>query len=506
MIINRTKNAKAGILSGFLKQIVNMGLPFISRTVLLYILGAEYLGLGGLFSSLLSFLSLAELGVSNAMVYSMYRPIADNDKTAIRALLALYRKLYRIIGSIILAAGLICIPFLPYFVKGDVPADMNLYILYGLYLLNTVCSYFLFAYRGSLLTAHQRVDVDNVVNTIIPLLNWCLQMATLFIIRSYYAYVIFMPISTIVTNFVRLCYVKKQYPDLYAEGRVAQELEKSIYKKIKALVGAKISTVVLHSADNIVISAFIGLTMVTIYGNYHYIMTAVGGFLGIVYSSILPGIGNSLVTETTEKNYKDFKKFSFLNFWMVLWCAVCFLCLYQPFMKLWAGEALLLPFSVVIMIVIYFIGYQGRKVVITYKDAAGLWWEDRFRPLVMAGTNLISNLILVQFIGIWGIVLSTILSLCISIPWETYTVFKYVFKRSSREYYISLVKYLTVFLFAAIITLGLCQIVQDGIIALLIRGCICIVVPNIIFILAFRKQEEFTEAKDLLMRLIKKEK
>lgn len=504
MKIERTKNARAGILSGFLKQVVNLGLPFISRTVILYVLGTEYLGLSGLFSSLLSFLSLAELGVSNALVYSMYRPIAENDKTTVRALLALYRRLYRIIGTVILAAGLACIPFLRYFIKGDVPADVNLYILYGLYLLNTVSSYFLFAYRGSLLTAHQRVDVDNMVNTVIPLVNWCVQMAMLLIFRSYYAYVVFLPVSTIVTNFVRLYCVKKLYPDLYAQGKVAPELERSIYRKMKALVGAKISTVVLNSADNIVISAFIGLTMVTIYGNYFYIMNAVGGFLGIIYSAVLPGIGNSLVTETREKNYQDFKKMTFINLWMVGWCAVCLLCLYQPFMKLWAGEALMLPFSVVVLIVIYFVGYQGRKVVITYKDAAGLWWEDRFRPFVMAGANLVSNLIMVQFIGIWGIVLSTILSLCISIPWETYTVFKYVFQRSAKEYYRSLLSFILVLFVACVVTLGVCQMAPDGIAAILVRGCICVVVPNAVFFLAFHRREEFAQAVQLVRRILKR--
>ena len=155
---------------------------------------------------------------------------------------------------------------------------------------------------------------------------------------------------------------------------------------------------------------------------------------------------------TSDKNYKDFKKLTFLNYWMVLWCAVCLLCLYQPFMKLWTGSELMLPLSVVVLIVVYFIGYQGRKIVVTYKDAAGLWWEDRFRPFVMAGTNLISNLIMVQFIGIWGIVLSTILSLCVSIPWETHTVFKYIFKRSPKEYYLSLLRYLVVFAVAAAVT------------------------------------------------------
>ncbi len=504
MKLERTKNAKAGILSGVLKQLVNTLLPFITRTVLLYILGTEYLGLGGLFSALLSFLSLAELGVSNALIYSMYRPIAESDQTTLKALLALYKKLYRIIGTIILVAGLCCMPFLRYLINGDVPADINLYILYSLYLLNSVSDYFLFAYRGSLLTAHQRTDVDNLINTVIPLLNWCVQMAMLAIFRSYYAYVIFMPISTIVTNFVRLHFVKKYYPDLRAEGKVAPELEKAIYKKMKALLGAKISTTVLHSSDNIVISAFIGLTMVTVYGNYHYIMTAIGGFLGIVFSAVLPGIGNSLVTESIEKNYKDFKKFSFVNLWMVGWCSICLLCLYQPFIKLWAGEALLLPFSVVVLIVIYFIGYQGRKVVITYKDAAGLWWEDRFRPFVMAGVNVVFNLILVQFIGIWGVVLSTIFSLCVSIPWETYTVFKYVFKQSSKEYYLFLGKFLAVLIFTSAVTLGICQIASEGIAALFIRGIICIVIPNVIFFLAFRKQEEFSQALQLVQRVLKR--
>lgn len=504
MKIERTKNAKAGILTGILNKLVNMGLPFITRTVLLYVLGTQYLGLSGLFSSLLSFLSLAELGVSNALVYSMYKPIAENDKTTTRALLALYRKLYRIIGTIILAAGLACMPFLRYFIKGDVPVDVNLYVLYGLYLGNTVCSYFLFAYRGSLLTAHQRVDVDNLVNTVIPLISWCAQMLMLLITRSYYAYVVFIPISTIVTNFVRLHQVKKLYPDLYAEGKVDPVLEASIYKKMKALLGAKISTTVLHSSDNIVISACLGLTMVTVYGNYYYIMGAVGGFLGIVYASILPGIGNSLITETTEKNYRDFKKVSFINLWLVGWCAVCLLCLYQPFIRLWAGEELLLPFSTVILVVVYFVFYQGRKVVITYKDAAGLWWEDRFRPFVMAGTNLVSNLILVQFIGIWGIVVSTILSLCISIPWETYTVFRYVFKRSPKEYYLMLLKFGSVLLLASAVTLGICQIASEGIPAILIRGCICVVVPNVIFFLVYRRQEEFAHAKRLAMKFLKR--
>lgn len=504
MKISRTKNARAGIVTGLLSKLLHMGMPFITRTALLYILGTEYLGLNGLFSSLLSFLSLAELGVSNALVYSMYKPVAEEDEKTVCALLNLYRKLYRMVGMVILAAGLACVPFLQHFISGDVPPDVNLYVLYAIYLGNTVISYFLFAYRSSLLSAHQRLDITNVIETTVSAVIWVLQIIMLLIFRSYYAFVIFMPLSNIVGNFVRLYYTNKLYPQYKPRGKVAPELEASIYKKIRALLGAKISTTVLQSSDNLVISAFLGLTMVTIYGNYFFLMNSIGGFLAIVFSVILPGVGNSLVTETMEKNYRDFKKFVFLNNWIVGWCAVCFLCLYQPFIRLWVGKDLMLPFSVVVLIVVYFILYQGRKVVITYKDAAGLWWEDRFRPFVMAGTNLISNLIMVQFIGIWGIVLSTILSLLVSIPWETYTVFKYVFKRSPKEYTLSFVQFLLVVIIACAITLWICQIASEGIAAILIRGCICVVVPNVIFFLAFRKREEFADSKALLLRVIKR--
>ena len=504
MRINRTRNARAGIITGVFSKLLHTGMPFITRTALLYILGTEYLGLNGLFSSLLSFLSLAELGVSNALVYSMYKPVAEEDAQSVCALLALYRKLYRLIGTVILVAGLGCVPFLPLLISGDVPADMNLYLLYAVYLGNTVISYFLFAYRSSLLTAHQRTDVTNVIDSTVSAVTWVLQIGMLLIFRNYYAFVIFMPISNVAGNLIRLQYTKKHYPQYFPKGKVDPETEASIFKKIKALMGAKLSTTVLHSSDNLVISAFLGLTMVTVYGNYFFLMNSVGSILGIIFASLLPGVGNSLVTESLEKNYRDFKRLVFLNNWLVGWCAVCFVCLYQPFMKLWVGESLMLPFSVVVLIVIYFIFYQGRKVVITYKDAAGLWWEDRYRPVVMAATNLVSNLILVQFIGIWGIIFSTVLSFLVSVPWETCTVYKHVFKRSSKEYFLSLTWFLLVVTVASLVSLGLCQLAAEGIWGLLIRGGICIVVPNVVFFLCFCKQEEFADARALVIRLLKR--
>lgn len=287
------------------------------------------------------------------------------------------------------------------------------------------------------------------------------------------------------------------------EGEISQELRKSIVKKVKALIGTKLNTVVLNAADNIVIAAFFGLTTIAIYGNYYYIMSSIIGFLGIVYSAMTAGLGNSIAMESVEKNYRDFMKFSFMNSWLVGWCTICLICLYQPFMYLWTGKELLFPFYIVIEFGVYFYIYQIRKIPVTYKDAAGIWWEDRFRPYICMVVNLGLNILLAQVIGISGILISTVISLCISIPWENYTIFKYIFHRESWEYYRKMAYYAVTVFIAGIVTFVACKPWGNNFPALIIRGGICIVIPNLIIILGNFKGEEFHDTKEFLLRILK---
>ncbi len=504
MKIERTKNTIRSAAFGFGYRIMNIILPFISRTAILYILGDQYLGLSSLFSSILSFLSLAELGMGSAMIYSMYRPIAENDNQTICALLNLYRRFYRIIGCIILGLGLLLMPFLRYLIKGDVPADINLYVLYLLYLVNAVLSYFLFAYKLSILQAYQRNDVDSKIGMIVTTLSYAVMLASLFITRNYYAYMIWLPIFTIVTNLLRMFYVNRHYPELKPHGDISPELKASITKKVKALIGTKLNTVVLNAADNIVMSAFLGLTAIAMYGNYYYIMSSLFGFLGIFYSSMTAGLGNSLVAESLDKNYHDFQKFSFMNAWLVGWCTVCLVCLYQPFMYLWVGEELMFPFYVVLQFGLYFYIYMLRKIPVVYKDAAGIWWEDRFRPYVCMIVNVVLNVILVQVIGVSGIILSTVFSLLVSIPWENYTVFKYVFHRSSKEYYCKMAYYAASMLLGGCVCFWLCSFLGNGIWQLFGRAAICIAAPNLIFIAVNFKRPEFQDSISFIGRILKR--
>lgn len=497
---SRTKNAKRNIVFGVLNRISMILLPFAIRTVMLYMLGSEYLGLDSLFSSILSFLSLAELGVGSALVYSMYKPIAENDSELICALLNLYRRLYRIIGTVIFGVGVLLIPFLHNLVKGGSPPDINLYILYLVYLINTSLTYWMYGYKVSLLSAHQRSDVESKCILLSQSGMYLMQIMALILFRNYYWYILWLPVFTILNNLVISKTTDRMYPNYRCQGAINKEMQADIKKKVFALFGTKANSVVLHALDNIVISAFLGLTMVGIYGNYYYIMSAIAGMIYIVYSSITAGIGNSLETESIDKNYFDFSVLTFANFWLVSFCSVSLLCLYQPFMKIWVQERNMLDMMAVVLLVVYFYVYQIRKVVLTYKDAGGIWWEDRFRPYIVMVVNLIGNLILVQIIGIYGVILSTIISMLVSIPIENYTVFKYIFNRSSRSFYLSNLVYMGMTIGLCALTYGICSFAPNGIPGLFVRALICLVIPNLIIILLFRKKEEYLHARKLVLK------
>ena len=315
-----------------------------------------------------------------------------------------------------------------------------------------------------------------------------------------------MPVFTLLTNIVNSVIVDEMYPQYKCYGKVPKELSDSIKKKVMALFGTKANAVVMHAADNIFISGFIGLTVVGTYGNYYYIMNSIAGLMTIAYSAITAGLGNSLLTDDIEKNYCDFKVLSFLNAWLVMFCATCLLCLYQPFMKIWVHEERMLSMGIVILLVLYFYIYQIRRIILTYKDAAGIWWEDRLRPYVMLAVNVVGNLILVNLIGLYGIILSTIISMLVSLPWENYTVFSSIFKGHSKAYYITLLKFFVVFIVASGITYLVCNLFSGGILGLLVRLVICIILPNLVFVLFFYRCAEFKDSLKRIKGILKRRK
>lgn len=485
MKFQRKRNAIRNIKFGFLNKIITLIFPFILRTVIIYTLGAEYLGLSSLFSSILQVLSLSELGIGSAMVFSLYKPIALNDKKKIQQLVALYDYVYRVIGSIILILGVLVAPFLPFFISGSVPNDINLYVLYFLYLLNSSASYFISAYKSTILSAYQRRDVISNIGIISHIALYCVQLICLYNFKSYYMYVIWLPVFTIFENMLTAWYVKRNYKDYIRKVDYTNYDLKKLFQSVKSLFGHKLSQVVTNSVDSIIISTFLGLKMVAVYNNYYYCMSALSGILDIIYQAILAGIGNSLYSEDENKNRDDFLKFTVMNTWIVGWCSVCLLCLYQDVMDLWVGNDLMLSFDTIVLLSIYFYVWKIRQNILVYKDASGLWAADKWKPYVEIIVNLTINIVLVNVIGINGVVISTIISmLLISIPWETKVFFTTYFNNCFKKYILLEIKY-AIFFVVAGFTTYMCCFVLDlvNMNLIVIKMITCLIVPNVIIYL-----------------------
>ena len=439
MKLERTRNATRNIVFDGTLEMANLLFPFVIRSVMLHCLGTEYLGLNGLFKSLLTFLNLAEFGVGSAMVFSMYKPIAEDDTRTICALLRLYRTLYRIIGLVIAALGLLLIPVLPALIKDEVPADMNLLVLYLMNLGNTVLTYWLFAYKSSLLQAHQRRDVISKVSLAVRITEYALKILILVFTRNYYLYLSVQLLCQIAVNLLTAVYASRMYPRYVPEGGLPKEKRTDILRRVRDLFTSKLSATVFDSADTLVISAFMGLTVLAVYQNYYFVITALRIMLVVLLNACMAGVGNKMVMESREANYRDLEKISLLFSWVLGVSSSMLLCMYQPFIRVWMGEDNMLAVGLVFCFVVYYYSMGANKLINMFKDAAGIWRVDRWRPLTAALVNLGLNLATVQWLGLYGVLLSSVFSIVfIQIPWLFRNLFREVFPRQRMGKYILL--------------------------------------------------------------------
>ncbi len=396
----------------------------------------------------------------------------------------------------ILTLGLALLPFIRSFINGEVPDDINVYVLYLVFLLNTVIGYFAFAYKSALLTASQREDISNRITICVSFAMYAAQLIVLCIWKNYMAYVFLSPVFTVITNFVRSFVVDRVYPRYKCCGFIEKNELKEIYKNVIALIGEKIGWTILLSADTIVVSSALGLTAVACYNNYYMIISAVRNLVMVIFDSIRPSVGNSMATESLEKNYRDFNKISALFVWISGFCSISMICLFQPFMRIWVGKEYLLSMTTVIMFGVYFFGWKMLDVLVLYRDAGGMWWYGKSRPYVVSILNIAGDILLVHFFGLEGVVFATLFtSVCMSYPWLLAILFKRYFKSQPWDFLKHLALQSGVVIVAGVFTYFLCYRVVTGysFIRFVIRVIICAVVPNIIFMGTIGRKKDVHE-------------
>ncbi len=503
----RTVNSARNIAVGLGGLAVTTLLQFVSRAVFIRTIGLEYLGVNGLFSNVLTLLNIMELGVGSAVVFSLYQPLANGDTQKIRALMRLMKKAYNIIGLCVLALGLALLPALPYLMKGTTDL-VNVNLVYVLYVLESAGSYWFFSYKAVIFNADQKRYVTSLVSHSVRITTVIVQIVILVVWRSFLGYVVAGLLSKVVRGLFIALEADRQYPYLKSgpEQQLTKQERKAIFKNVYGLSLNKMCNAVIAGTDNLVISGIIGTVFVALYSNYFLVVGAITNASQMVFSAFTASIGNLHASESKEKNEFIFRCLNFLNFWVYGFCAVSLWILFPPFIELLAGTESLLTPAVTLLIVLNFLTEGLQNAVISYRDACGLFWQGRYRPVASVILNIVISVVLAYQIGIAGVVIGTIASRMLTTWWfEPILVYRNAFGMSPKKYFL---RYLRSFLLvvaaggiAQLIVLGMSE---NTLLNFVLKAAVCVAVPNLMFWIIFRRSEEYkyivSAAKQFLKR------
>lgn len=508
--MSRLENTSKNFFFTIVSTLLSSGLGFVSRTIFIRELGITYLGANGLFTNILSMLSLTELGIGSAIAFSLYKPLAQSDVETIKSLMNFYKKAYRVIALVITGLGIVLIPFLPCLIKN--PGEMkHITFIYIVFLYNTVISY-LFSYKTTLLSADQKSYLMTNVNMIISVVTTIIQIVVLKLFKNYFVYLITGAfIGTIQWIFINK-YIFNRYPYLKDKDIAPLEIEQrnTITKNVKAMMFHKLGELCINQTDNIIISSFISVAAVGVYNNYYMLINIINKFALSFFNAATASLGNLIATETYGKRYQVFKGYNFLGFWIFGWTAICLYVLLNPFVELWLGKEFLVDDLTLTLVILNYYLVGMRVTVGNVKMAAGLYSQDQWAPIVQSLINLIVSIIAAKNIGLSGVFLGTVVS-SLSVPcwYRPIIVYKYAFHKPVKEYFSSYVLYFLIVLINLLLVLAVNNFVLDKVcnnsyILFLMKMCVCAIIPNIVIVILFFRNEEFKYIVEIVSSVLRR--
>lgn len=414
MANSRTKNSVLNMATSVAIRVSTLILSFVSRTVFIYILGAEYLGLNGLFSNILSFLALSELGLGSAIAFLLYKPIADNDIERMKTVMYFYKKCYMVVGTVILLLGCCLMPFLKFLVNLDQPIPENLYLVFFLFVLQSAVSYFFAAYKQTFVNANQKTYVLTKIELAFTVVNCIVDIVLLFIFRSFIIYLIGKVIVAIAKNLVLSKKIDKLYPFLTEQVNtyLTKNEVRKVFKDIYSVSVFRLGSVLFNSVSNIVTSAIVGTIVVGYYSNYTMIVTQVEAVMMLAFNAVAGGIGNVVATESKDKQYEIYKKLDNITFIMYGFCTVMLFQLLNSFVNLWLGEhnhSYVLSQFVILLICANFYTNCSCQLLDRFRNASGYFAIGRDLQVIGGICNIVLSVLLAYKWGFEGVLISPFL-------------------------------------------------------------------------------------------------
>lgn len=491
---SRTEYSILNIFTGVGGYFLNTVLGFVCRMVFVQCLAADYLGVNGLFTNILSMLSLAELGVGSAIVYALYKPLAQNDEEKIASLMKVYATAYRTIGILIAVVGLALMPFIDLIIKEQPNISESIYLLYALNLFNTASSYF-FSYRTSLLIAAQRNYIVGGINYAVTIIQSVLQIIFLLLYRNYLGYLLIQTAGTFAYNVIVSRVAVKQFPFIRKKDvkPLPKDEKRVLFGNIRDLMIYKVSGLLVNSTDNILITFFSGLATTGIASNYTLLVNTLNSLLSQVFNGLTASIGNHNASESVEKRYQMFSFLNMMNFWIFGWAALGIFYCSSDLVQLCFGEEYVLSMEIPFVMALNFFTVGMMNAVWTYKHTLGLFHYGRFIQIFTGILNIVFSVVLGTCWGLFGILFATFVSRAMTSLWyDPYAVFVHGFGKSPVLYLKKLAKYLIVLLAAAVLCRLSFTLVRGSLLVkTLLKIVLCSVVTNVVFAAAFFRTSEF---------------
>lgn len=502
----RKKNSIVNIIASLGSYLIATIFTFITQSFIVRFLGIEYSGLNGLFTNVITMLSIAELGVGTIIIFKLYKPLAQGNIENIKSWMIFYRNCYRKVALFITIVGLLLTPIIPNIVNST-DIQESIVLLYLLSLLDTIFSYIM-TYKRSLLYADQKNYIINFVHTLYIILMNITQILFLMLFKNYTLFLIIKILFRLMENMIINLYVNKNYTYIKEQAKeLSIEEKKDVFSRIKFIFFQQISFVINKGIDNIIMSYFLGVVTVGLYVNYNTIVAAITQILYQIISSLTASVGNLLTENDAQKSYDVYKKINMLNSLLTGMAIVGFTCVIQPFICLWVGDQYLLSNKLVGLFALYIYVDSIRRSITIFKEAAGICKEDRWTYIIMALINLILSLLLCKKLGMAGVILGTCISYLFLILYSyPKYIFTPLFKKGFKEYYIENLKYI-IFI---CISLGLsCLVIQfiafnNYFLQFLVKGILSVGITTIIFIMAFWNTEEFKYYKQIVFNMLEK--
>lgn len=501
---SRTSKSFVNVTFGLIQQVCNILFTFVTRTVFVYFLSKELLGINSLFTNILSILSLADLGLDTAMLYSFYKPLADKDEDKLCALVSYFKKIYIYIAIIVFIVGLLSLPFLEVFIGKDV-SIANVEIYYLIFLIDT-CFTYLLANRFVIINADQKGYIVKKYTFIVNFLKCLTQCLIIIITKNFMLYLIVQISCNFILNLVCARKAKQLYPYISKNSKLDKSDKKEIFTNIKSLIFYKIGGVIFANSDNIIISIMFGVICVGLYSNYIVLVNAISNIIAIIFTSVSFSVGNLIASGDIKQQYNVFKKLNFFALVVFGIFSVCLTVLLNNFIYLWIGEEFLLGFDVLIAIVINFYMQGLLRPIWVYRDSAGLFRDVQFLPVITSAINIVLSIVLGIKFGVFGIIAATFIARILTNFWyEPYILVNNYFRESFKEYLISVIKNISVTILSCCIFYYISSLIFSATwISFILTLVITVIGTLIIFILFYKNNSEFKFYVNMLNSFINK--